>query len=129
MALSAAQVTGSVTLVTTAETAAVTTPVLPVTPPGGGQGLVIRGNLNVTTGASTTAIVIKVRQGSGTGGTQIGNTQTVTAAAAASYDLAFEVIDSSPVPSSQYTVTVTQTAATGNGAVNQSEIETDLVIP
>lgn len=119
----------AVTVTTTSETAAVVTPALPVSPPGAATGIVIRGNINFTAGTGATFVTIRVRQGSGTGGTAVYTGTPVTVVAAAVYDLAFEAIDTSLVPASQYTVTVTQTAASGNGTVNQAEIETDLVVP
>lgn len=124
-----AQVTNAVTVTTTSETAAVTSPAQGISPPTASLGLVVRGNVNFTAGTGATAVTIRVRQGSGITGTLVGNALTVTVAAGSSYDLAFDVVDTSPVPAQQYTVTVTQTAATGNGTVNQADIETDLVIP
>jgi hypothetical protein len=118
---------GSVSVPTTTETAAITSPVLSLPPTP--NGVVVRGNVNITAGTAATSVTVRVRQGSGTGGTAVGNAQVVTVAAGLVYDLAIEVEDTSGPPSAQYTITVQQGAATGNGTINQAEIETDLVVP
>lgn len=90
-------------------------PVQDVTPYG---TVIVSGNLNVTAGTGTTAVVVKVRQGSGTGGTQVGPSFTVTLAAGASTTIPVEVEDTASVSGLQYTVTVTQTGGTAAGTVN-----------
>lgn len=123
------EITASVTLVTTAETAVASfqfgqlfeppTPgaAVPVAP------TIVTGVLNVTAGTSTTAVVIRVRQGIGTGGAVVGNADTHTLAAGASANIPVKKEDL--VGASAYTVTVTQTAATGNGSVNSASIDVD----
>lgn len=110
------EVTAAVTLTTTIEEAVATSP-LPdeAVPPAG--GVKVSGVLNVVAGAGTTAVVVKVREGAGITGTVL-RSWTHTLAAAASANIAFETSDETgPIPIGQYTVTVTQTAATGNGSV------------
>lgn len=80
-------------------------------------GVLISGFVNVTTGASgTTAVVIKVRQGTTTGGTQVGSSITLTIATAVSGVIPFAVIDATGgEPIGQYSVTATQTGGSANG--------------
>lgn len=89
--------------------------------------VVVEANLNVTAGTGTTALVIKCRQGGGTGGTQVGASQTHTLAAGASAQLHLKFRDSSGAPIAtggcQYTITVTQTGNTVAGTVNTIDIE------
>jgi hypothetical protein len=73
---------------------------------------VINGVLNFTGGASTTGVTVKVRQGVGTGGSQIGNSLLHTLAASASAQVAFEFFDSVGSPTG-YTVTLTAAGAAG----------------
>jgi hypothetical protein len=87
---------------------------------GGGVPNLIEGTINVTPGASTTAVVVKCRQGSLIGGTQVGPSLTQTLAAAANGNVAFQFEDAAPVANAgnQYNITVTQTAGAGAGTVN-----------
>jgi hypothetical protein len=89
--------------------------------------VIIEANLNVTPGTTTTAIVIKCRQGIGTGGTQVGSSLTHTLAAGASGQIHCKFRDSSGVPfgpgGTAYTITITQTAGTAAGTVNTVDIE------
>jgi hypothetical protein len=128
VALTAAQNTGSQTVTTTTETAAANTAALAFAPPNNYGGMIVRGSVNITPGTGTTAVVVRVRQGNGTGGALVGNALTITAIAASPLVLPFSVLDPSATPASQYTVTVAQTAATANGTINQAEIETDPVL-
>lgn len=116
----------AVTVTTTSETVAVTSPLADLRRPAG-SGVVIRGTVNlVPAGAATTAVVLKVRQGTGTSGTQVGATQTVNVGATPGLDVTadIEVIDYNPAqPLGQYVITVTQTGATGNGTIQQATIE------
>jgi hypothetical protein len=118
------QATGSTSLVTTAETAAATSSLVPEQNPSG-QGVRISGVVNVTAGTATTAVQVRVRAGSGVTGTLIGNALTHTLAAGASASIPFDALDTTTVSAGlQYTVTVQQVAATGNGSVNQANIST-----
>lgn len=116
----------AVSITTTSETVAVTSPLPDVRHPAG-AGVVIRATVNlVPAGTGTTAVVLKVRQGTTTGGTQVGATQTVSTGSTPGLDVTadIEVIDYNPSqPLGQYCVTVTQTGATGNGTIQQATIE------
>lgn len=101
----------------------------------GGEGLIVRGVMNITAGAGTTAVVVRVRKGSGTGGALVGVAMTHTLAAAASANIPYEVLDPAPIvnplatpsgvqstPANLYTVTVQQTGGTGAGTVNYATL-------
>lgn len=100
-----------------------------------GEGLLVQGVLNVTPGAGTTAVAIRCRKGSGTGGAQVGPTVNHTLAAAASGNIAYNFLDTAPVvdpittptgapppPGNLYTVTIQQTGGTGAGTVNYATV-------
>lgn len=114
--------TSAVTVTTTSETVLDTSDILTLAPLGG-EGNRVHGVLNFTTGAGTTAVVVRVRQNTLTG-TVVGNAQTVTAAAAATLSIPYDVLDvgAASTPVQQYVVTIQQTAATGNGTGNQTTI-------
>ena len=109
----------SVTLVTTAETPVAVfnfavlmgnNPVTPVPVPTRLSGVAL-----VNTGASATTVVIRARQGVGTGGSSIGSNHVQTVAASSSYVIPFRFLD--PAGASAYTITIQQTGASGNGTV------------
>ena len=115
-----------------AETALTSTPLLQADLPGamGQQGppvqpVKISGVLNLLAGAGTTAVVIRVRQGVGLAGAIVGGTATFTLAAASSASVAFAVEDTTGVvqAGTAYTVTISQTGATGAGTVNTFDWE------
>jgi hypothetical protein len=108
-------------VVTTAETAAVTSD--PITPSTDGSELTISGVINITTGTSTTAVVVRVRRGVGVSGALVGETESQTIAAGASGNISYEVTDfPGAVAGQQYTASVVQTAATANGTINNASI-------
>lgn len=115
---SVTQATGAplVALVTTAETAALTSTALPYNAPGG-QGLAISGVVGGATGASVTSCQVRVYRGATTGGTLLGVVFQEAQGATSFYSMAFAVMDTAPVASAVYTVSVQQVAATGNGTV------------
>jgi len=106
----------AVTLTTTAETAVAVTP-LPDERAEPALGVLVSGFVSVTTGTTgTSAVVVKIRAGSGTGGTVL-QTITSTATTSSSYNIPISYFDQSGAfPIGQYTVTVTQTGATANGS-------------
>lgn len=115
----------AVTVPTTTETVAVTSDIVPLSP-AGGEGYIIRGAVNILAGTATTAVVVRVRMGTGITGTVVGVAQTHTLAAGASATIPFSVVDLTAAlapTASQYSVTVQQTAATANGTVNIATIE------
>lgn len=101
------------TLVTTAETV-VATLVMPVINEPGGQGVFILGAADVTPGAGSTGLNLRVRIG-GLTGTQIGPTVGVSAGG----NGVIGVIDpqTSYPAGVTYVLTAQQVAATGNGTV------------
>lgn len=88
----------------------------------------VSGRINITAGAGTTAINLKVRQGNGLTGAILGPAagENHTLAATASGSIAFDYDDASGAYAAdggiQYTVSVTQTGGTGAGTVNVGTI-------
>lgn len=82
----------------------------------------ISGVANVVAGTGTTAMVVKCHRGATTGGPQVGNSQSVTLAAAASANIPFEFIDTTVSVANSpgvYCITFTQTGGTGAGTVGE----------
>lgn len=105
----------AVTVTLAAETAILTAPAYPVNNPGG-QGVSIDGMVDITTGASTTAVVLRVRRDSVTG--TIVGAVTHTLAAAALGAIPFDFLDTvatALVGSPVYVLTAQQTGGTANG--------------
>lgn len=87
-----------------------------------GQGVLIGGVANLVPGTTTTAIVISVRAGSGTGGALIGKQVSQTVTAGSNYSIPYATIDPTLNGSVSYTLTITQTGGGANGTVNQANI-------
>lgn len=109
-------------LVTTAETVAATTPVLNVDQVG--QGVQISGTVTGATGAGVTSVQVRVRAGAGLAGAVVASAVFQEAQGASSfYSMAFQLVDTTvgvpgaPQGQVQYTVTVQQVGATGNGTI------------
>lgn len=114
-------VTADTTIVTTAETAAVTSD--PYTPSVDGAKLTIAGVINISTGTAVTGVVVRVRRGVGTAGALVGETEPHNIGASITDDISYSVTDvPGAVAGQQYTATVVQTAATGNGTINNASI-------
>ncbi len=124
-----ANVTGAVTLTTTAETVVATSATLFSGNPS--QRVLITGHVNVTEGAGGTAYTIRLRQGSGTGGTVVGVAETDSLAAGSSETGSVSYEDTGALlagaAGGQYTLTVQQTAATGNGTVNGADLKIEAI--
>lgn len=122
----AVSVNNSVAPVTTAETVVGTITIPPLNQPGG-DGVLISGIVTGTTGAGTTAIVVRVRQGNGLAGAILPNSTTVQVGASLNTSAPFACLD--PVTSypagNTYTVTVQQTGATGNGSNYNTTISSE----
>lgn len=102
------------------------------------QGLKIAGTVNITAGAGTTAVVLKIRRGSGLTGNVIGPVPagvSHTLAAGATAQIHYSVLDTAPTPTplttdtgadspplNIYTLTVQQTGGTGAGTMNYASI-------
>lgn len=109
-----------------AETAAYVTPLMPPMGSAAASNPVsITGTLNITPGTAATQCVIKIRQGAGTGGTQVGATLTHTVAAGAAQSISFGATDNTGYleGGGQYTITVTMTSATGATTINVADVE------
>lgn len=115
--------TADVTVVTTAETSIIAS----------GPALAPRQSVNVcvfawaqfTTSANTTALTARIRRGTTTGGTLVGeaNAEQVKAAAASTEPIFITVCeDRADVASVDYNLTITQTAASANGSALQATI-------
>lgn len=90
--------------------------------PPAGMGVVIRGRINVTGGATGGAHTIKCRRGALVSGTQVGATQTITFPATTTIDAPFSFVDTTgPAANGQYNIT--WTAAGSNGVFNDGQIE------
>lgn len=118
--------TTSVSAVATATAAETLVAVSPMDPDynstSAGVGNFVSGVLNVTPGAATTAVVIRVRQGSGVAGALVGVAFTHILAVGISASIPFSVLDNASNPSGLYSVTIAQTAGTGAGTVNYATI-------
>ena len=124
---SASSALASTVITGTTETAVVTSPAITEQIPHAG-GLLVQGFVNITPGTGQTSVQLTVRQGSGTGGAVVITGQTATVAAGNAIDLPFYVIDGSPPPGNQYTVTVTQAGGAGSGAINAALITVDEIL-
>lgn len=121
--------TAATSLVTTAETAVLTFTIPPEQNPGG-QGVYFNATFNFTPGTGTTAVVLRVRQGSGTGGAVVGVpfSTPVTAGVANSTAEASVVDPTTSYPAGNtYTLTAAQVGATGNGTAAQSLVSSSPV--
>lgn len=88
-------------------------------PPGVGKPTKnnIVGMVNITTGLTATAVVVRCRQG-GVAGTQVDQTQTTAAAASTTVTIPFAFEDPTPNFAQAYSITVSVTGQSGAGAVN-----------
>jgi hypothetical protein len=106
--------TADVTATTTTETV-VATLVIPAVP-GPGYTVRLRGNMQFTTGAGTTAVTPRIRRGTDATGTLIGEANAVTATASTTIEVEHEETDTpGDVASVSYVLTIQQTAAAANG--------------
>lgn len=109
-------VAANTTLTTTTETevAELSAPA----PSQAGQRVTIAGWCQLTTGAGTTTVTPRIRRGTDTGGTLIGEGNPVTIGAAAGGTEVFSItVDDTPgeLSSLSYVLTLQQAGATGNG--------------
>lgn len=111
------QLSGTVNVVTTAETVALVTP--PVSTTFAGDSIDIEGMVDLTAGTGTTAVTLRIRRGNGITGTVVGVAEPDTLAAGNSAALQFQGVDTpGDVAGQVYSLTVQQTGATGNGTIN-----------
>lgn len=115
-------------VVTTAETAAITSPA--VSQAVDGEPITISGVISYLTGAATTAITVRVRQGATIAGALVGEAALHTIGAAVDGQIPFNVSHApAGVAGQQYTVSVQATAATGNGTIKAASIEVSVGQP
>lgn len=113
--------TADTTLVTTAETVVATLSGISTQTPDAPVNL--RGWLGIGTGASVTAVVLRIRR-TGLTGTLVGEAVTLSAAAATNYSLDIECQDfPGEIAGGVYVLTVSQTGATGNGTAFDAALE------
>jgi len=104
----------NVAIPTTTETTVITTNFL--TPPFGTYKGTVIAVVLMTVGTGTTAVTVRIRRNPSAENIVLGTAQAVTAVAGNVVSLALMATDSVPDGrSSQYAVTVQQTAATANG--------------
>ncbi len=113
--------TAATSLVTTAETALVTSGLVVATT--NVEHVVVIAHFAMTTGVGTTGYTARLRRGSGVGGAILGNPQ-LEAASASQIRTVMEMVEEDQIllGEIQYTITVQQAAATGNGTVNEATI-------
>jgi hypothetical protein len=102
---------------TTTETVIGTITIPPENQPLGSDGIAIDGAMTGTAGAGTTAVTIRVRQGTVTG-TVVGAQVSSPVTASAGFVMPFSCLDAttSYPAGNTYVVTAQQTGATGNGS-------------
>lgn len=113
-----------------AETAILSCPPPAGLPPTADEvALILRVSLNITTGTTSTAVVIRTRAGQNTvTGALIGVARTITTTAGNVYEITIEVPDAAQAAlANGFTVTVAETGATANGNVNEISATIDLV--
>ena len=105
----------------TTETVVLTLSGVTMTQPG--DRIVLQGEVNISPGTSGTAVVVRVRRGTTTAGTLVGNAITHTLANPNSGTISIEVTDS-PGESAglSYVITVQVTGAAANGTVNYAAL-------
>ena len=100
---------------------------------GSALGNLISASVNFTPGTAQTSTTLRIRQGTGVGGTLVGIAHTVTTVAAAPIELALQEQDTSafatgPAAGQTYTLTG-QTNAAGPGTANAALIELETIAP
>lgn len=127
---------GAITIPTTTETAIGVVGPVNVNTSAVSQGVLVEGTFNFTAGTAATSVTIRIRSlpagtaapanGAAYSGGSVLATHTFTVTAASQYSFSANYLDASvagagTVPVA-YVVTVQQTAATGNGSVNNSTV-------
>ena len=108
-------------LTTTAETVVATLTIGGDTPEG--DQIILEGFCQVTTGAGTTGLQLRVRRG-GLTGAQVGPTSQLAAGAAAAASIGIQCSDTpGEVAGQTYVLTVQQVAATGNGTAVAANLQ------
>ncbi len=88
---------------------------------------IVKGWLAITTGTGVTALVLQFRRGNGITGASIFS-QSIAAAASTSMQHTIKFAESlNNIEYADYSFTVTQTGATGNGSITNGLIETEQI--
>ena len=89
---------------------------------------VIKAWIQMSAGTAATGIRVQVRRGNGVAGTLLGSTLATTVVAGNIVELSYRINEQlSGFEGQDYSVTVTQVAATGNGTVQQAQIEVEMI--
>jgi hypothetical protein len=112
--------TTNVTLTTTAETVIISSN-LTATPRDEAE-VVVLAYAQLTTGAGTTAVTPRIRRGTATSGTLVNeaNAETIGPAAGSTAPYFAMFTEQRPTSSLQYSLTLSQTGASGNGSALQA---------
>jgi hypothetical protein len=118
-------VTADTAVVTTAETAAITSDA--VTQSVDGENITISGQLGYLTGTGTTAVTVRVRQGTDLTGAVVGETLPVTIGAAADAQIPFQ-FSTAPLGAARqaYTISIQATGASANGTIKSAAVTVSL---
>lgn len=106
-----------VAVVTTDETVVVTLDAISTR--SAGERVLLHGWVQFTTGTACSAVTLRLRRGTTTGGTLVGeaNAENLGAAAGSTEEFSIDATDApGEVAGQAYVLTVQQTAATGNGS-------------
>lgn len=115
--------TTDTTVTTTSETVATSSG--PATVPRATVNVCVLAWAQLTTGTNTTAVTPRIRRGSGTTGTVVGDAVAITIGAAAGSNEQFQFIaceERSKVETVEYAFTLQQTGASANGSILQAGI-------
>lgn len=92
--------------------------------------ILIKAWAQLTTGAATTTVTPRIRRGTAVGGTLVGEANAITIGAAAGSNEQFFIMameGRSGEQSVEYSLTLQQASATGNGTVLQAGIEVEVL--
>lgn len=104
-------------VVTTTEAVAFTSP--PISPGVDGAILLIAWQVMITTGASVNTLTFRIKRGVVVGGSVVGSSWVIPVLASAAQFYSGVYFDApGTVAGQQYSITVQQGAATGNGTIN-----------
>lgn len=121
LAVSSANGTYGASLPTPTEAVCATTPGISTV---GARGISLHGQALITSGAGTTAITMRLRRGSGTGGTQVVTATAVSDTAGDTKAYSFDYDDSpGEVAGLQYTLTAQATGASAAGTINTCHLD------
>jgi len=109
------------TITAAAETIVVTSPAIAA--PFGSMFVAVFGFLQMSTGAGVTGVTARIRRGAAVTGLAVGGANSVAAAASTAIATDLLVLDTLTAPdAAQYSLTIQQGGAPGNGTVNQATI-------